>query len=138
MLRLAAELKTWRSMKKLLLSLAATLGIASLAQPATLPAEHAVIVHFQYGSKRLDALFNAEDRLQAAIAAAKAGEMDGHDVAADGSHGTFYMYGADADKLYQAIESTLKDIPFMKGATVTRRYGPPQDGVKAVVTKVDH
>jgi hypothetical protein len=124
-------------MKKLLVSLAATLGMSSPAQPATPPAEHAVIVRFQYGSTNLDALFSAEDRLESAIAAAKAGEMDGHEVAVDGSDGTFYMYGADADRLYKAVEPILKTTPFMKGATVTRRYGPPKDGVKTVVTKID-
>jgi hypothetical protein len=123
-------------MKKLLMSLAATLGMSS-AQPAPPLAEHAVIVHFQYGSTNLEALFSAEDRLEAAITAANAGEMDGHKVAVDGSGGTFYMYGPDADSLYKAIESILKTLPFMKGATVTRRYGPPKDGVKTVVTRID-
>lgn len=124
-------------MKKLLLSLAATLGMSSSAQPAKPPEEHAVIVNFQYGSTNLDALYSAEDRLEAAIAAANAGEMDGHEVAVDGSSGTFYAYGANADRLYRAIEPILKTIPFMKGATVTRRYGPPKDGVKTVVTRID-
>lgn len=124
-------------MKKLLLSLVAALGISSQAQQAIPSAEHAVIVHFQYGSTNLDALFRAEDRLEAAIAAAKAGEMDGHEVAVDGRDGIFYMYGADADSLYKTVEPILKTISFMKGATVTRRYGPPKDGVKTVVTKID-
>lgn len=124
-------------MKKILLALAAAVGFSSPAQPTPPPAEHAVIVHFRYGSTKLDALFSAEDRLEAAIAAAKVGEMDGHEVAIDGSDGTFYMYGADADRLYEAVEPILKTIPFMKGATVTRRYGPPNDGVKTVVTRID-
>jgi len=127
----------WQPMKKLILSLAAALGISPAAQPTPSPAEQAVIVQFRYGSTNLDALFSAEDRLEAAIAAAKAGEFDGHEIAMDGSDGTFYMYGPDADQLYRAVEPVLKAIPFMTGAVVTRRYGPPQDGVKTVVTTID-
>jgi hypothetical protein len=124
-------------MKKILFALAAAVGFSSPAQSSPPSAEHAVIVYFRYGSTNLDALFSAEGRLEAAMAAAKAGEMDGHEVAVDGSDGTFYMYGADADRLLKAVEPVLKTIPFMKGATVTRRYGPPNDGVKTVVTKID-
>ena len=98
--------------------------------------EQAVIVHFQYGSKNLDALFKAEDQLEAAIVKAEAGEMDGHEIATDGSDGTFYMYGPDADRLYNAVEPVLRSIPFLKGAQVIRRYGPPRDGIKETVTLV--
>jgi len=58
-------------------------------------ADHAVIVHFQYGSTDLSRLFVLEDELERAIAAAGAGEFDGNEVAADGSDGYLYMYGPD-------------------------------------------
>lgn len=124
-------------MKKFILALTYMLGLSVAAQSAPPPTEHAVIVQFQYGSTNLEALFSAEDQLGAAIAAAKVGEMDGHEIAVNGSDGTFYMYGSDADKLFKAVEPVLRTIAFMKGASVTRRYGPPKDGVKTVVTKID-
>lgn len=94
--------------------------------------EHAVIVSFRYGSTDLSRLFALEDRLERAIDAARAGEFDGNEVAADGSHGTLYMYGADADALFAAVRSVLESTDFMKGASVRLRYGPPGAGVKEI------
>ena len=94
--------------------------------------EHAVIVHFQYGSTDLARLFALEDRLEKAIADAKAGEYDGNEVNVDGSDGFLYMYGPDADRLFEAVMPVLQQSEFMGGATVKRRYGPPADGVREV------
>lgn len=94
--------------------------------------EHAVIVHFQYGSTDLSRLFQLEEKLEAAIAAASAGEFDGNEVATDGSDGFLYMYGPDADRLFEAVRPVLEAAPFMKGATARKRYGPPADGVREV------
>lgn len=96
------------------------------------PVEQAVIVHFQYGSTDLARLFALEDRLEKAIADAKAGEYDGNEVNVDGSDGFLYMYGPDADRLFEAVMAVLKQSEFMGGATVKRRYGPPNDGVREV------
>jgi hypothetical protein len=94
------------------------------------PNEHAVIVTFAYGgSTDLDPLFALERQLESTIAAARAGEYDGNEVAVDGSDGTLYMYGPDADKLFAAVRATLEACSFMKGAVVKLRYGPPADGV---------
>jgi len=97
--------------------------------PASAP-EHAVIVYFQYGSTDLSELFALEDELERVIAAAQAGELDGNEVALDGSDARLYMYGRDADALFAAIRPTLEASPFMKGATVKLRYGPPEAGVR--------
>lgn len=94
--------------------------------------EHAVIVHFQYGSTDLARLFALEEQLEQAIVTANAGEFDGNEVAADGSDGYLYMYGPDADKLFAAVRPVLESAEFMQGARVTLRYGPPSDGVKEV------
>jgi hypothetical protein len=94
------------------------------------PSEHAVIVTFGYGgSTDLDPLFSLEKQLESNIAAARAGEYDGNEVAVDGSDGTLYMYGPDADKLFAAVRPTLEACSFMRGAVVKLRYGPPADGV---------
>jgi hypothetical protein len=94
--------------------------------------EHAVIVHFQYGSTDLARLFVLEEQLERAILMADAGEFDGNEVAADGSDGYLYMYGPDADRLFAAVRSALEGAEFMRGARVKLRYGPPEEGVKEI------
>jgi hypothetical protein len=95
------------------------------------PIEHAVIVKFAYiGSTDLDPLFALEAQLESTITAARVGEYDGNEVAVDGSDGTLYMYGPDADKLFAAVRPVLEACSFMKGAVVKLRYGPPADGVR--------
>ena len=94
--------------------------------------EHAVIVHFQYGSTDLTRLFTLEEQLEQAIAMADAGEFDGNEVAADGSDGYLYMYGPDADRLFAAVRPALQAAGFMRGARVKLRYGPPEDGVREI------
>ena len=94
--------------------------------------EHAVIVEFRYGQTDLDPLFELEDQLIAAIEEAGVGEYDGHEIAMDASEGTIYMYGPDADKLFEVVEPLLRAASFMNGATVTKRYGEPDEEAKEV------
>ena len=94
--------------------------------------EHAVIVHFHYGSTDLQPLFVLEDNLEEAIKKAGVGEFDGNEVATDGSDGYLYMYGPNADRLCEVIKPILESSTFMRGATITKRYGPPSDGVKKI------
>jgi hypothetical protein len=102
----------------------------SKAEPAAKPMEHAVVVHFDYiGSTDLQPLFSVEEQLETAIAAASAGELDGNEVAVDGSDGFLYMYGPDADRLFAAVRPVLEACSFMRGARITLRYGPAADGV---------
>ena len=117
---------------KTLRGLAAAIGLGAVVSPASgsTASDHAVIVRFNYGSTDLSRLFELEGKLEAAIIAAKAGEYDGNEVAVDGSDGILYMYGLDADRLFQVVEPILKVTPFMNGAKVTVRYGPPADGVR--------
>src|SRR4051812_23834215 len=95
--------------------------------------EQAVVIHFNYGILRagdqkpdLQPLFELERRLEKAIADAKAGEYDGNEIAVSGKDGSLYMYGPDADRLYEAVRPILEAVPFMKGAKVKKRYGPPK------------
>ena len=89
------------------------------------PAEHAVIIHFLYGSTNLQHVYAVEDLLRIALSEAAAGEYDCREVAEDGSDGFFYMYGPDAEAIFRAISPVLAAFPFMRGATVTLRFGPP-------------
>lgn len=94
--------------------------------------EHAVIIHFRYGRTDLQPIFDLEDKLEAVIIEANAGEFDGNEVARDGSDGFLYMYGPNADALYDAILPVLKASDFMRGAKAILRYGPPEDGVQQI------
>jgi hypothetical protein len=97
--------------------------------------EHAVILKFFDFGKRfwgpndrdLTALFELEDRLSEAIAAANAGELDGNEIAVDGSDGFVFMYGPDARALFAAVEPVLRASPVAKGGEVTLRFGKPKD-----------
>lgn len=52
-----------------------------------------------------------------------ADELDGHEIAMDGSDGFMYIYGPSADRLFEVIEPVLKATDFMQGAEVQLRYG---------------
>jgi hypothetical protein len=92
----------------------------------------AVIVAFQYGQRDLGPLFTLEDRLRDAIGAAGCGEYDGHEIAMDAKDGRLYMYGPDADKLFEVVEPILRAARFMSGASVTKCYGASGEETKEV------
>jgi hypothetical protein len=68
-------------------------------------------------------LATLEDQLGAAIDAGGLGEYDGNDVGDEGA--TLYMYGPDAERLFAAIEATLRAYPLCKNARVVVRAGGP-------------
>lgn len=92
-------------------------------------AEHAVIVAFTYAAKSPQPLFVLEDRLREAIDTVRVGEFDGNELALDLSAGTLYMYGPDAEALFQVVRPLLSEAPCFRTATATLRVGPPADGV---------
>ena len=97
------------------------------SKKAEAPIEPAVIVRFNYGQLNLDPMYALEDALEGAIVAAGAGVLDGHEIAIDASHGFFYMYGPDGDRLYAVAKPLLEASDFMRGAEVTIRYGSVHD-----------
>lgn len=100
-------------------------------------AEHAVIVYFDnHGSTDLSRLYETEDQLERAIEAANAGEFDGNEINVQGTNGTLYMYGPDADKLFAAIKPVLTKVDWLRGAKVKLRYGPPEDGVEEKIIRL--
>ena len=101
----------------------------AVAAAGATPAQ-AVVVHFQYGSTDLSRLFELEKKLETAIGAGKVGEYDGNEMAVDGSDGFLYMYGPDADRLFDVVQPVLESATFMRGAKVTVRYGAPGPEVK--------
>jgi len=90
--------------------------------------EHAVVVKFDYiGSTDLQPLFDLEHLLEEALLAASAGELDGNEVAVDGSDGFLFMYGPDADRLFQVIKPVLgAERQCAPAALVGRFWAAPQ------------
>jgi hypothetical protein len=72
----------------------------------------------------LDPLHELEGDLVAALDGKGVGELDGHEIAMDGSDGTLFLYGADADALFAVIEPVLKSSTVTQGGHATLRYGP--------------
>jgi hypothetical protein len=95
--------------------------------PAPAKPEQAVLVHFDYGSRDWAPFFSFEKRLEHAVAASGLGDYDGNELAVDGSDGTLYMYGPDADKLFAVVKPLLESSALLKHVVVTLRYGRAAD-----------
>jgi hypothetical protein len=81
-------------------------------------------------SEERDAIHELSDTLQTAIEENEAGEFDGDEFG--GGECVLYMYGTDADRLFEAIRPALKASPLAPGGHAVLRYGPPEDGIKEV------
>jgi hypothetical protein len=91
--------------------------------------EHAVIAYFDYAADTLDALYDVEEQLEAALNAAGVGEFDGNEIAVDLSAGSLYMYGPDADVLFRVVRPILAGAACLRNTRVTLRFGPPEEDV---------
>ena len=69
-----------------------------------------------------------EETLESVMGDSEAGEYDGHELG--GGTCVFYLYGPNADELFKAIEPTLRSREELRGSSVIKRYGPPDDGVR--------
>ena len=98
--------------------------------------EHAVIVHFQYGRTDLQPLFLLEEQLEGIIGQTGVGELDGNEVAVDGSDGFLYFYGPDADRLFAVVRPILEKSTVIREAVATLRYGPPDDAVRSTEVRL--
>ena len=97
-------------------------------RPGTPADEQAVLVHLD-GTGLPDEIYatndlaTLEDRLTEIIEDQGLGQFDGNEIGPTGA--TLFMYGPDAESLFQAIESVLRDYPLCKNARVAIRKGPP-------------
>ncbi len=71
-----------------------------------------------------------DEKLRAAVQASGAGEVDGHEWG--GGYFTSYLYGPDADRLFEAVSLAVLQYPAPAGSYVVKRYG----GVGAVMQVV--
>jgi hypothetical protein len=97
--------------------------------------EHCVRIYLKLSQEHgrqeeMDSIHELSDVLEESIEKVGAGEFDGDEFG--GGECTLYMYGPDADKLFEAIRKPLMSSPLAKGGYVLKRYGPPADGVKEV------
>ncbi|NHN55622.1 hypothetical protein G9U51_07485 [Calidifontibacter sp. DB0510] len=91
--------------------------------------QHAVMIHYElsgeFGSdSEREALFKLEDVLEAKVEAANAGELDGNEFG-DGE-AVIYLYGPDADRLWQVVEPDVRAFP-ARPAHAILRYGGAED-----------
>ena len=89
------------------------------------PPQQAVIVKYRFASGSLDRIFEVEEQLARIVEATPGCEFDGNEIAVDGRDNLFYMYGPDADKLFEVIEPVLLSSEILSEAQVRLRYGPP-------------
>ena len=85
---------------------------------------HAVIITFNYDIDRLEPIHELGAKLRTILCDENIGEYDGHELAMDDSHGSLYMYGPNAERLFKAVKTTLEATDFLKGATANLRFGP--------------
>ena len=93
--------------------------------------DHAVLVHLplsddEFGTEaEREAIFALTDRMESAIADAGAGEFDGNEFG--GGECVLFMYGPDADRLFNAVQPLLASSRFARGGHVVKRYGDASD-----------
>jgi hypothetical protein len=96
--------------------------------------EHAVLVHLELSDSAFGtpneraAIYKLSDDLAGAIERAGVGDFDGDEFG--GGTCVLYMYGPDADRLWDAVAPTLRASPSTTGGHAIKRYGEP--GAKQV------
>jgi hypothetical protein len=108
--------------------------------------KHSIVVQFYdfadkfwtEDDRTLDPLFALEDELTDALEGSEAGELDGHEIAVDGSDGFLFLFGPDADALFELIEPVLRKSAVTHHADAVLRYGEPDDpGLRQKQIKID-
>jgi hypothetical protein len=103
-------------------------GKKSLDQTQSEQLQQAVLVHLD-GTGLPDHIYDEydlatiEDRLIDTLEREGLGEFDGNEVGP--GHTTLFMYGPDAERLFDGIEQTLRGYPLCQGARVEIRRGVP-------------
>ena len=99
--------------------------------------EQAAIVHLRlrggwFGArKERNAVVALKEKLGRIIEESSAGECDGDEFGDDEC--VLYMYGPDADYLFEAIEPVLRTTSVTSGGYAIKRYGAAEDPNSAEV-----
>lgn len=67
------------------------------------------------------------DELDGLVTADGLGELDGYEIADDGSVGTIYLYGANAQAMYDAVRETVESSPVTRGGMAFLYFGDVMD-----------
>lgn len=78
-------------------------------------------------------IHSVSDRLQDAIVLHEVGEFDGDEFG--GGECQLFMYGPDANALFEAIFPILNNWPALKGGYAVKRFGPPGSRAEKVEFK---
>ena len=98
--------------------------------------KQAVLISFLYGYDELDHLHALDIKLDKLISKAGVGEYDWHEIAMDGSDGTLFMYGPNAEVLFKTVRPTLQEVDFMQGAVATLWFGTPGENTKMIEVEI--
>ena len=97
-------------------------------RPKETTPDHAVLLHYKLSNdehgtvQEREDVFALEDRLEEAIATARAGELDGKEFG--GGEAVLYMYGPNKDALWGAVEPVARDFPLRPAYALIRGGGP--------------
>ena len=84
------------------------------------------------GQADLQPLVLLADHLDGVLTADGLGELDGHEIADDGSVGTIYLYGEDARAMFDAVKDTLETSPVTRGGMAFLYFGDVTDDATRV------
>lgn len=90
--------------------------------------EHAVMLHFPLADampspEEFQRYCRLEDELEEVLAAVGVGEFEGNEFG--GGEFVIFLYGPDAERLWEAIQPVLEPHPFPKGSYAIKRFGGP-------------
>lgn len=96
---------------------------------------HALIIRFddyaarftKDGQTDLQPLVLLADHLDGVLTADGLGEMDGYELADDGSVGTIYLYGENALSMYDAVRQAIETSPVTRGGMAFLYFGAVMD-----------
>jgi hypothetical protein len=81
--------------------------------------EEFAAIHFtEYGNTNLERIYSVSDELDKALKGTNLGELDGHMLAVTGSDGFLFLFGPDAQKLYEYVKPIILKTPFLQNAKV--------------------
>lgn len=66
-------------------------------------------------------LYRLEDKLEPLLNSSSIGKIDGHEFG--GGYGVIYIYGENADKLFDVVIQTIRDFKPKQGSFIIKRYG---------------
>jgi hypothetical protein len=79
--------------------------------------EEFAAIHFtEYGTTNLERIYSVSAELDKALKGTNLGELDGHMLSVDGSDGFLFLFGPDAQKLYEYVKAIILRTPFLKNA----------------------